>query len=354
MTDAGRKAFMPKDQIVIITEKLDPHADEMIMKLHELGYDSIRLNTDEIPVSTIMNFKLNGTHWEGYIKILSSGREIDISSIRSIWWRRPNEFVFPPSFSQQEKEFAKKEINHAMAGLWEVLRDECYWVSYPTAIRQAGFKLGQLSRATKMGFDVPRTLITTNPDEARAFYDACDGKIIFKVMSDPFLAMDRAEPITLDNLIAPPEIPKPRGTFTTLIGEKELSALNSVHYVNCEFQEMISKAIELRVTVIGDEVFASEIHSQAHEKTKMDWRHYDVEIPYRKATLPPNIAQRCLDFVRSYDLNYSAMDFILTPDGRYVFLENNPNGQFLFVQIQVPELKMLDALATCLIRGSNV
>lgn len=347
---------MAKGQIVIVTEKLDPHADEMVVKLNELGHDPIRLNTDEIPIHTVMNFHLNGAQWEGYIKILSSGRAIDISNIRSIWWRRPSEFVFPPEFNQQEKEFAKKEINHAVAGLWEVLRDDCYWVSYPTDIRQAGFKPGQLSRAAAMGFDVPRTLITTSPDEVRAFYEASNGQIIFKVMSDPFLAMDKIEPVQVasDDPNTPLlEVPKPRGTFTTLIGEKELAALDSVRYVNCQFQEMIPKAVELRVTVIGDEVFAAEIHSQAHEKTKMDFRHWDVEIPYRKATLPPDIAQRCLDFVHSYHLNYSAMDFILTPDGRYVFLENNSNGQFLFVQLQVPELKMLEALAACLIRGSN-
>jgi hypothetical protein len=47
------------------------------------------------------------------------------------------------------------------------------------------------------------------------------------------------------------------------------------------------------------------------------------------------------------------MDLILTPDDRFVFLENNPNGQFLFVEQKIPELKMSEALASCLIRGSN-
>jgi hypothetical protein len=348
--------LMAKNQIVIVTEKLDPHADEVIVKLNELGYDPIRLNTDEIPINTGMHFRLNGSQWDGYIKVMSSGREIDVSNIRSIWWRRPSEFTFPPEFSQQEEEFARKEINHAVAGLWEVLRYDCYWVSYPSDIRQAGFKPGQLSRAAKMGFDVPRTIITTDPNEVRAFYDACDGNIIFKVMSDPFLAMDKVEPVPAvmdDPNAGLREISRPRGTFTTIIGEKELAALDSVRYVNCQFQEMIPKAIELRVVVIGDDVFACEIHSQTHEKTMMDWRHYDVEIPYRKAILPIDIEQRCLDFVHSYNLQYSAIDFILTPDGRYVFLENNSNGQFLFLQIKVPELKMVEALAACLIRGSN-
>jgi D-alanine-D-alanine ligase-like ATP-grasp enzyme len=57
--------------------------------------------------------------------------------------------------------------------------------------------------------------------------------------------------------------------------------------------------------------------------------------------------------VRSYHLNFSAIDLILTPDGRYVFLENNPNGQFMWVEKLVPELEMTAALASCLIRGAN-
>jgi D-alanine-D-alanine ligase-like ATP-grasp enzyme len=47
------------------------------------------------------------------------------------------------------------------------------------------------------------------------------------------------------------------------------------------------------------------------------------------------------------------MDFIVTPDGRYVFIENNPNGQFMWVEKLIPQLEMTTAMATCLIQGSN-
>ncbi len=45
------------------------------------------------------------------------------------------------------------------------------------------------------------------------------------------------------------------------------------------------------------------------------------------------------------------MDIIVTPEDEFVFLENNPGGQFLFVEQLVPELKMMDTLANCLIEG---
>jgi hypothetical protein len=41
---------------------------------------------------------------------------------------------------------------------------------------------------------------------------------------------------------------------------------------------------------------------------------------------------------------------IRTPDDRLVFLEINPNGQFLFVEDRVPQLRLGDAMADLLTR----
>jgi hypothetical protein len=57
--------------------------------------------------------------------------------------------------------------------------------------------------------------------------------------------------------------------------------------------------------------------------------------------------------VRSYGLNYGAIDLIVTPRGEHVFLENNPVGQFLFIEELVPELDMTGALAMCLVEGAR-
>jgi glutathione synthase/RimK-type ligase-like ATP-grasp enzyme len=336
---------MSNHQILIVTESVDLHSDDMIHELRRQGHDPIRLNTEDIPLNTRHSFQLDEDGLRGQIHIQTNGRTIDIGAIRSIWWRRPNAFTLPEDLSEQELEFARGEIRHAMSGLWAML--DCYWVSFPAFIRQASWKLDQLRRAAQLGFDVPRTLITTDPEAARAFLERCQGRMIYKVMTDPMLALHKA--------IRPdaPAPPRPRAARTTLISLDNAALLESIRSAHCQFQEYIPKQVELRVTVIGDEVFAAAIHSQDHPKTSIDWRHYEIQIPYRKTSLPPEIAERCLQFVRSYRLNFSAIDLILTPDGRYVFLENNPNGQFMFVEKQVPELRMTAALAACLIRGAN-
>ena len=111
------------------------------------------------------------------------------------------------------------------------------------------------------------------------------------------------------------------------------------------------KAHEFRATVIGDALFAARIHSQDDPRTATDLRDMSADIRYEAADMPPEVARRCLDFVHSYGLTYGALDLIVTPDGDHVFLENNPVGQFLFVEQLVPQLDMTGALAKCLVAG---
>jgi glutathione synthase/RimK-type ligase-like ATP-grasp enzyme len=139
--------------------------------------------------------------------------------------------------------------------------------------------------------------------------------------------------------------------MTTRIDSSHLKQIDTIRTAPCLFQEYIDKKFELRIIVIGDEIFTAEIHSQAHDKTSDDWRDYSVQIPYYKGDLPLTLKEKIHQFVKSYGLNFSALDFILTPDGRYVFLENNPNGQFLWLQSLIPELRLKEAMASCLIKG---
>src|SRR5438270_516853 len=66
--------------------------------------------------------------------------------------------------------------------------------------------------------------------------------------------------------------------FTTKVAEQALAKLDGVRHAACIFQEYVPKKVELRVTVIGDKVFACEIHSQVHDASAVDFRrHYALE-----------------------------------------------------------------------------
>jgi len=336
---------MEESRILVVTDILDAHADRLITLLRELGEEPIRLNSSEVSTQTTLVGRMDKERWTGSVTVHRNGRVVDFAALTSVWWRKPNAFGLNDHLDQQQREFAIEESEHAVRGLLGAL--DCYWVSHPDNIRRAGYKIEQLQRAASLGFDLPRTLVTTDPDAVRAFFDDCDGDVVYKVLTDPHLAARRYHERGWD---APPPA---RFVATTRVTRETLARLESVRAVPCQFQQYVPKRTELRVTVIGDELFPAELFSQEHAETAVDSRRYDVDVRYQAADLPADVAARCMALVKSYGLNFGAVDLIRTPDDRYVFLEVNPNGQFLFVQDRVPELRMDEAMAACLIRGRN-
>jgi len=98
-------------------------------------------------------------------------------------------------------------------------------------------------------------------------------------------------------------------------------------------QEYVPKRAELRVTVVGDRIFAALIDSQASRRTRHDWRHYDFDATaYSAHELPASVAAACRRLLAYFGLRFGAIDLVLTPNGDYVFLELNPVGQWAFIE----------------------
>jgi glutathione synthase/RimK-type ligase-like ATP-grasp enzyme len=99
------------------------------------------------------------------------------------------------------------------------------------------------------------------------------------------------------------------------------------------FQEKVEKRVELRVTVVGERVFAAEIDSQRSHRSAGDWRRHDpAHVAVRAATLPMGVRAAARELVRRLDLSYGALDFIERPNGELVFLEVNPTGEYLWIE----------------------
>jgi glutathione synthase/RimK-type ligase-like ATP-grasp enzyme len=99
------------------------------------------------------------------------------------------------------------------------------------------------------------------------------------------------------------------------------------------FQQYIAKATELRITVVGNSVFAAEMYTQIDPRTTIDWRRGSpVAVPHRPVTLPPAVERCCLELVHRLGLTFGAIDMVRTPDGEFVFLEINPNGQWAWIE----------------------
>jgi glutathione synthase/RimK-type ligase-like ATP-grasp enzyme len=345
---------MKKYPIVIVTEEYDSHADDVLLLLREMSYEPARVHRADIPQHASLSLFYSGTSWKNVLQ--TRKRTIPLEEVRSIWWRRPARPQLPATLTPYEETFAHAEIDDALTGMWEMLEHSCYWVSFPANIRKASHKISQLQLAAHLGLEIPRTLVSNDPDHVRTFYETCNHQMIYKTLNNPHPSSLQSGTSLRDQRKYNREHPDEnfsRMIYTTPIREQDLTLLDTVCLAPGLFQEYIPKQVELRVTVIGDEIFTAELHSQVHEETRYDWRHYEVETPMYEHQLPAEIAEKCMALTKAYELNFSASDLILTPDGRYVFLEMNPNGQFLWVQDCVPTLRMKEAMAACLIRGSN-
>ena len=104
------------------------------------------------------------------------------------------------------------------------------------------------------------------------------------------------------------------------------------------------------MNIVGQEVLAIKIDSQHSQVSELDWRRYDVRnTPYSAYQLPTEIEKKCLQLTQRMGLEFGAIDLIRTPDGEYVFLEINGNGQFLWAE-ELSGVNVSDSLA-CLLAG---
>lgn len=327
-----------KDKILIVTNKNDEHSDLVIDKLIKFKAKYIRFNTEEFPelvkIDISINNKFNGL-------FIFKDCQLKFSDIKSVWFRRPKE----PEWEKEKKfinkeanKFALNQRNHTLNGLWEAL--DCFWVSHPQKIKEAEYKIYQLKLARQLGFKIPKTIITNNIKQAKAFY---------------LSAKEQKERIITKTLIESSVIKKNKvyAIYTNLIDFQNFNNPDEINLVPSLFQKNILKKIELRITIVGKKVYAAEIHSQESIKTNQDWRHYDFNnVPHLVHRLPIEIEEKCIKLVHKLGLNFGTIDMIVTPDNQYLFLEINPNGQWGWIEI-LTGLPISDSLAKLLIKGGK-
>lgn len=329
-------------RVLIVTNSGDLHADRVAALLAAKDAPPLRIDLDAFPRDYQLCQLIENGHRINRLRTLPDGPWIDLDTVGAVWMRKIGEFSYlSDDLAEQERAYARLETEQALFSLLYTL--DCYWMSHPRALRGALWKGEQLERARRMGFRVPASIVTNSPDEVRRFRERIAGPVIFKAMSTPTLA---ADDIDAGQRIA-------GALTTTIVDDAMLADLDAVRELSCHFQEYIPKRHELRVTVVGRRVFAAALHSQDDPRTVVDSRDMSAPIRYEACSLAPELERRCVDFVHSYGLEYGAIDLIVTPDDDIVFLENNPAGQFLYVQELVPELRILEALADTLHREAQ-
>ncbi|WP_432874781.1 ATP-grasp ribosomal peptide maturase [Kribbella sp. CA-245084] len=309
--------------VLVLTGRGDITADAVVDELTRRRARVVRYDTADFPVSSKVAATLGSQGWQGS---LSGDRRVELESISSVWWRRPGEFAVPPDWPDEARAFAASEGRVGVLGVLGSL--PARWINHPSRDSAANYKPVQLAVAARAGLEIPRTVITSDLEHAREFIGS--DEVVYKGLSGGVLAPDRRH----------------RYIPTTLLRASDLDeALAGTAHL---FQERVPKAFEVRLTVIGSRMFPVAIHAGT-EAAKLDWRTDYASLTYRRLDVPVDVEKGVRLLMDELGLFFGALDFAVTPDGRWVFFEVNPNGQWhwLAVKAGVP---MVEAMADALQR----
>jgi hypothetical protein len=297
--------------ILLVSHDDDDHLAPVLAELARIGSESVVVDTSRIPTSVAVSAR-HSAHGSSSRLRLDDGSRLDLSRCGSGWWRR----ALPPRHDARiadpdQSTWALTETYEAMSGFWDAL--PVTWVSPPRAIETSMMKTWQLPAARAAGLEIPSTLVTSDPDEAREFIDGLGlGRVICKAFS-----------ATRENW-----------RETRVVGPAEYALLDRVALAPVIFQELVPAEVDLRITVIGEELFSAAVHSQELDYP-LDFRLFletGAGVRMTPDVLPADVEEALLRLLKAAGLRYGAIDMRRTPDGRHVFLEVNPAGQWRFVE----------------------
>jgi hypothetical protein len=220
--------------ILIVSNTQDLTADFVVRELRRRGSEFARLNTDEFPRHALGTARIAHGVFSSALKWTNRDRTLDWQSVSAIWYRRPVPPVVDAAVKHEgARKFATDESYEFLRGLW--YSTECFWMSHPDAIRRAEHKLVQLKVAQQLGFELPKTTFTNDPDEVLALREKCPGGIVAKPL---YLGVIKDGDGSMF-------------AYTTKLQDQHVKDAEAIRLAPAIYQECIAKVADVRVTVVS-------------------------------------------------------------------------------------------------------
>jgi ATP-GRASP peptide maturase of grasp-with-spasm system len=308
--------------ILILSQASGEPTTEAVMDwLESLGASFFRLNGEDVDGDAGLRIELSGEQVE--IAFENGETALPLEAVSAVWyrrWKHRERFAAAPLLPEGVPDpgrIAFKIVNNLGHEVWKVSDfltshlDGRPWLSHPR--RDEPNKLRVLELARRHGLETPATLVTTSRRELERFARE-HGRIITKCIGDAdyFPVEDRVYMF-----------------YTAEVGPDDIAALPDRFFPSL-FQAAVDKRYELRVFYLDGACHSMAIFSQLDAQTQVDFRRYNQKrpnrtVPYR---LAPEVEEKIGLLMRDLGLETGSLDFLRAPDGRLVFLEVNPIGQF--------------------------
>jgi len=255
------RVFRPR--VLVLIAPVDPTADLVLTHLHNDGVPFLRLDAAQFPTEVTLTGEI-GQHarWRAALNGVS------LDEVETVYYRRPGRFEFDSSIPLEMIAWCEGQ---ARFGFWGVLESlPAIWINSPASVHRAEYKPRQLAHAAAASLTVPPTLVTNDPQAVADFAARQPHGIITKTL---YARMPRTKDGYLSGVVYTSDVPPDRYCDPSIAASAHL------------FQAKLMKRTDLRVTVVGDTVFATEIKNP----DELDWRRSHDTVTYQPYELPDKV-----------------------------------------------------------------
>lgn len=312
-------------KVLLLGSHNDPHVSELATHVNRLGGIPFIFDATSLENTIHISFS-NGFEKNRAELLLKNGERLNLCDIDSIWFRLKPIVPLPEwgPFESSAASFAQGEWRTAVRSL-QLFSKKAHWINPVEEQSYISSKPVQLELASSIGFRIPDTAITNDPQV-----------VLNLIQKHPRVIYKSLNWFTF---------PDQTGIMTTEIRKTDVSKqANAVKRAPGIYQQFIEKDYELRITIISNHVFSARVRTPKNGNASIDWRHAHLEDIFEKCEIEKNLAEMLLKFHKSAGLHFGTYDLIVTPKGEYFFLECNPAGQFLWLE-DCLGMQIMDAIA---------
>lgn len=312
--------------ILIFSYFNDTSTTDVIRWLHRFGAkDVVRINESDLDnESTAIELR------NASFSIQARGATFSLEDVEAVWFRKGTlwlngmgggvDISGHPALSSKLNERLLLEDRKTKEHFHYLLQHRCRVLGNPLV--SSPNKLILMHMAAEVGLDVPELCISNRADSLATWANGLGGAhVVTKAISDGLYLWDF------------------EGTNSGYFSYTERSVPpldNGCQSIPLSMiQKEVEKKLEIRSFYLDGQFFSMAIFSQRDTKTTVDYRKYNYENPNRMVPfrLPGEVESKLDSLFKRLKLNTGSADLILDSQGRYVFLEINPTGQYAGLSI---------------------
>jgi hypothetical protein len=312
-----------KPIVLILANLHDFSSDKVCLALAQKNVTYLRLNRDQLselrlcldPIEPRLKVEYKDQTW------------IVDETLRSVWFRQPTYLRNAEGRILTATEQLYRSQWMAFIRALSVF-ENALWINDPAATFRAENKAWQLRIASVVGFDVPKTLISNDPNTP-----------VPETIGDPF-ALKALDTVLLR------EGETQAFAFTQIVSWLTCNG-DDFQKIPSTLQTALHDKLDLRVTIVGEQFWCVAILRNAHG-VDGDWRlHKKGELSYEPYELPDVVVNRCFMIMRQMGLVMAGIDLAFS-EQRYWFIEINPTGEWGWLESPIrPIASTISSVLSC-------